>query len=485
MNAPENEFPIGVARSKRQFPDHAVDAAYPVGWPVYTVRLTLTVLTQHEISTVARYILRLASLGPIQPTELGRLLSLSSKFVAGAAAELLGGDLIVQHPDLHLEITEQGRQTLAAGGLSWSPKREHISVPFEPLTRRVLDIETRDLMYPDMAGKNGLFVLPPTGDKPRPTELRIEAIRDYARMEEGIKPEEIAGIAEVHNRNAQLRYRNDITVVKLAAPGNNHPTFAAFRGREYLEEETTALQRLAESGVNLVPEEYASNDVEPWTQSRSVSRDEANLLAAIKENDRAVAEAQATRSDTQSERERAEQDRRIAELDAENASLRKQLGSAVRLIKTEEHHSLLLEAIDRAQSELTLVSAWIGQDAFDSEVCRKLRQAMARGVQVRIAWGLGTRRGPEADRNRAKGDNALSALRKGASNTLLKQLTVNRTETHEKFIICDDQFCAWGSFNWLSYRGKIDNGYRRETSLYSERPDDIALWKDNAAELFR
>jgi len=62
---------------------------------------------------------------------------------------------------------------------------------------------------------------------------------------------------------------------------------------------------------------------------------------------------------------------------------------------------------------------------------------------------------------------------------------VKRTETHEKFIICDNRFCVFGSFNWLSYRGERDRGYRRETSLYSERPDDLALWKANADSLFR
>lgn len=42
----------------------------------------------------------------------------------------------------------------------------------------------------------------------------------------------------------------------------------------------------------------------------------------------------------------------------------------------------------------------------------------------------------------------------------------------------------WGSFNWLSYGGQGDGGYRRETSAYSERPADVALWKANAATLF-
>ena len=66
-----------------------------------------------------------------------------------------------------------------------------------------------------------------------------------------------------------------------------------------------------------------------------------------------------------------------------------------------------------------------------------------------------------------------------------KLLMERRVETHEKFIICDDVFCAWGSFNWLSYRGERDSGYRREASVYSERQEDVELWNGNAAALFK
>ena len=504
MQEPEKEIRIAAARAKRRLPDCEVEAAYPIGWPVYAARLALTVLAAADVSTVARFILRLIGLEPMEPAKLGRLLGLPDKFVAGAAAELLQKELAVQRPDLKLEITAQGRQALADGGRAWSPQRKYVTAPFCPITRRIVDIGTDDLLYPDVAEKDGLFVIPASGDKPRLSELQIEDIREYARSEEDIKPEEITEVAEIRSRDARLRYRNDITVVKLTAPGRNSPTFAAYNGREYLEAETLALQRFAEeSGVNLTPEEFAQNLPEPWTQSRTTTRDEENLLAAINDADRDAGKVDADISATQVEQEEAQDGpektelvRRLQQLEVDKAeqahrlaeaerALAEQTGGATRLIKTEEHRPLLLEAIDKAQSELTLVSAWIGADAFDVELCRKLRRAMARGVQVRIAWGLGTRRGPEADRNRQRGENALVVLRRGVTKKLLEQLTVNRTETHEKFIICDDQFCASGSFNWLSYRGEIDRGYRRETSFYSERPDDIALWKANAAHLFR
>lgn len=507
MNEPEKETVIAAARAKRRFPDCEVEAAYPIGWPTYDVRLVLTVLAEDDVATVSRFILRLIGLEPMEPAELGRLLGLSDKFVAGAAAELVEKELAIQRPDRHLEITEQGRQALAAGGRSWSPQRKYPHVSFCPLTRRILDIDTNHLLYPDEAGKNGLFVIPASGNKPRLSELPIEDIREYTRDKEGLKPEEITEVAEIRSRETRLRYRNDITVVKLVAPGRSSPTYVAYRGREYLEEQSLALQRLAEeSGMNLTPGEFAESISEPWAQSRTTTRDEENLLAAINDADHAVGKVDEDISATQAEQEeapdgpeKAELAGRLEQLEIDKAEgahrlaeaerkLAEQTDGATRLIKTEEHRPLLLEAIDKAQSELTLVSAWIGPDAFDRDLCRKLRQAMARGVQVRIAWGLGTRRGPEADRNRTRGEAALRELKRGVSNDLLSNLTVKRTETHEKFIICDDRFCASGSFNWLSYRGdrgELDRGYRRETSFYSERSGDIALWKANAASLFR
>ena len=132
-----------------------------------------------------------------------------------------------------------------------------------------------------------------------------------------------------------------------------------------------------------------------------------------------------------------------------------------------------------------MVSAWIKPKAFDAEVCMMLVKAIHRGVTVRIGWGLGTtRRGGERERNTAGGREALAQLERVVPQKEYHRLVVRRTETHEKYIICDDLFCAWGSFNWLSYRGERDEGYRRESSFYTERAEDIAMWKANAATLF-
>ena len=172
-------------------------------------------------------------------------------------------------------------------------------------------------------------------------------------------------------------------------------------------------------------------------------------------------------------------------LDTAEEGLSRETRGETRLIRTEQHRRLLLDAIGGAKGELILVSAWIGREAFDEEVQKGIVEAMRRGVKVRIAWGLGTnKRGSEGSRNRERGEGVLKQLRQRVPKDLRDRLVDRRTETHEKFIICDESFCAWGSFNWLSYRGERDSGYRRETSYYSERGTDIALWRENARTLF-
>ena len=511
MDSLRHEMTIAVARAQRRFEGYRVDVAYPICWPVYSIRLTMTVMAEQELSTVARYILRLSNSGISAPQEFGRLLGLPDNFTVNAAAELLGAELVVQQYDGRLAITDHGRETLLNGGRSWQPRREHMRIPFDPLTRRVLDTNVRGLLHRDQVQKSGTFVVPGTGNKPRLSELRIEEIRDFTHGEEGISPEEIIEVAEFRDRDAWLRYRDGLIVVKMDSLRGDQPFFAVYRGYDYLDEETNAVQRLVDSGLTLIPEEFASPAQDPWLDSRSASRNEETLLNAIKDSGRGVAEieqaiteAQTSLLDDRASQQQDEVSARLAQLEAEKTQmaealanseqqLLEQSGGAIRLIKTEEHRPLLIQAIEKASAELTLVSAWIRPDAFDDELRRKLAEAINRGVTVRIAWGFGTNwnrstpghKRAEAQNNKRLGDDALARLERMLPEDSLGQLVTKRVETHQKFIICDDLFCASGSFNWLSYRGRVDHGYRLETSFYSERSDDIALWKAQAADLFR
>ena len=504
MTTSNNEYAAVVSRAHRRFPDHKLDVAFQVCLPVYEVRLRIIEMAEHELSTSARFILQLSNLDVAQPAELGRLLGLSDRYVAEAAAELLNDGLVVQRPDQGIEITDKGREVLNSGGRSLRPRNRHPRVPYDYLTKRILEIDTKRLLERNVVRKEGLFVVPAKLSRPRLSNIRIDEVRDYDSIyTQRRDPTEILEIANI--KDMWLKYRYDVVLVKLDEPGSGRPTFAAYGAHQYLEEESSAIQRLADSGTDLVPDEFKSagqslhqvSSVSASSEETSLISDIAEIHSEVVEKDLAVAEARATQGTTQNAQERADLASRIDELEAEKLELTNRLAERedklntlakgeTRLIRTEEHRHLLLQAIDQASSQLTLVSAWIDPYAFDDEICRRLAAAIGRGVTVRIAWGLGTRRrGREADRNRLKGNSALSKLKRLVPKDRRKQLIEKVTETHEKFIICDGLFCAWGSFNWLSYRGQRDEGYRRETSYYSERQADITLWKENATSLFR
>ena len=494
MNDSRSPIDIIASRARRWFPNFTLDAVYPVCWPVYRVRLTVTVLEQSELATSSHFILKFLNVGVAEPVELARMLGLPDNYIAAAAAELLRGELVSQGPDRRLTITEEGIQTLKNKGQALSPKTRQIEVPFDPLTRKVLDIDVRGLLGQDAVLKGGFFLIQSSGSKPKLSDLSIEKIKDYNahNAPDDQIEQEIINVAEIRSQNARLQFRQDILVAKLDNSDSGESTFAAFGGHQYLEDETTILRRLQENGVRLVPGELESSEANrrSWRDAQTISSQEATLLDRIYELDTAANQAeQAVAGEDETQKlasiiqHRDELTGRIAELETE---LRRHTSGAFRLVKTEEHHPLLLQAIDQSNVELTLVSAWIDPYAFDGEVIGKIVSALKRGVTVRIGWGLGVeRRDSESQRNLRKGEETLMKLRQSVPQGAMGRLVERRIGTHEKFIICDDKFCVWGSFNWLSYRGNTDRGYRREASSYSTRPEDIELWKQNASTLFQ
>ena len=501
MTFPESEIIAVASRAQDRYPGLSLDIAFPICLPVYELRLRVTEMGEHELSTASRFVLQLVSLKVSQPDEIGKMLGISKSYVAHTATELLRESMVVQRPDKALEITEVGREALTTGGRSFRPRNRHPKIPYDPLTKSVVDLDIDQLLDRTVVRKNGLFVVPTSPRKPRLSAIRLDDVRAYDSHTRRQTMTEILDINDI--KDSKLRYRDDIILAKLDGPDSDKSTYAAYRAQQYMDDISGALQRLADRGTDLVPDELKTDSQWAVTSSVSASSQELIIVSDIDElhsevvaKARAVEEAKVTRGTTQSSKERALLAERIEGLERDKERLEGKLAQRegelseltkgeTKLLRTEEHRHYLLKAINNAKKELILVSAWVNPYAFDDEICRQLVAAIGRGVNVRIAWGLGiTGRRRDGARNRINGDSAIGNLRRLIPRNQRQQLVVKLTETHEKFIICDDQFCAWGSFNWLSYRGERDSGYRRETSYYSERRDDIALWKNNAESLF-
>ena len=486
------------ARAKRRFRDYDVDLAYEVCLPVYDLRIRIVEHQRGKLSTAARFVLMLANVEVTDVTEICRFLGLSEGEVVLAAAELLSGTLVAQQPDQSLQVTELGRAVLRDAGRTYRPRNRHPRVPYDPLLRAIPTVDLDDLLDREDVRKEGLFVPATKPRRPRLSQVRLAEVKEYEeQFGKAAQEVEILQVADI--KDVRLRYRNDVILVRLQHRQSRSELYVAYRAQQYLERESEALQRLAASGFKLVPQDVGPGKgaVASWArlppEESRLAEDIGELDEALGKVEMAVADVESIRTATQDERERAALEEDLTESKAERERLRAELqekerqlevlsGGEARLVRTEQHRPMLFDAARTAVAELTIVSAWVNSRTLDEDLCLALTGAINRGVTVRIAWGFGTR--GERDRNRVKGDKALADLRKMVPKAHRCRLIVKRIETHEKFVICDDRFCVWGSFNWLSYRGQQDEGYRRETSSYSERPSDVALWKNNAATLF-
>ena len=213
-----------VARVKREFPDHRIDTAFPICLPVYQLRLRVTVLVEHKLSTAARFVLQLVDLDVSTPSDICSHLGLSETQVLNVAAELIGSGLVVQRTDLGIKTTEKGRQVLNQNGLSMRPQNRHPRVPYDPLTRRIVDIEIDSLIDKTTVRKYGLYVTPTRPRRPTLNQVEIERVRRYCGAYSQRKDDsEILDISAI--KDVKLRYRQDILLFRLLRTGSVKPTF--------------------------------------------------------------------------------------------------------------------------------------------------------------------------------------------------------------------------------------------------------------------
>ena len=272
-----------IVRARRQFPDHQVDVAYRVCLPVYEVTLKVTEMAASDLSTTARFVLQIVQVGVAAADEIGRLMGLDSGNVTTAAGELLAANLVVQRGDQKIEITEEGKTVLRDGGRTLRPRNRHLKVAYDAATRMVLNMDTDRLLHREAVRERGLFVAPVGPRRPRVNNIPLEDVVEYDRIF-GRRGRGMDGeILEVSAiRDVRLKYRDDVVVAKLDGAPPAKPLFAAYRAGQYLPEESTALERFAERGVNLVPEEHEQGGGRmPWAQSTVVGGEESKLLESI------------------------------------------------------------------------------------------------------------------------------------------------------------------------------------------------------------
>jgi hypothetical protein len=136
------------------------------------------------------------------------------------------------------------------------------------------------------------------------------------------------------------------------------------------------------------------------------------------------------------------------------------------LLNAEEHDTFLVDVLEKAVSEVHIVTPWIRRGCVEGNeplaAVAAMAQAVRKGVKVRVYTDYGSNtQGPDErlrKQRRQDLDVAVKTLK-------LKQIDVVFVwKVHSKIVIGDGSTYCVGSFNWLSAR-RDDAGARHETSL--------------------
>ena len=109
---------------------------------------------------------------------------------------------------------------------------------------------------------------------------------------------------------------------------------------------------------------------------------------------------------------------------------------------------------------------------MNNEILNRIERALQRKTEVIIGYGISKKE--DSDRWILQ---RLSDIQKKWYGKNLH--LVRLSNTHEKVLIKDNEFMVITSFNWLSFKGDPNKGFRQETGYYTESKDAIKQMKAN------
>ncbi len=473
----------------REFPDFDPAQAFEAGIPVYYTRLAIEVLEPQKLTSFQSYFLHAVALGVNTQEKLAHLLGLEETDLLAPGASLLKLEYIQQglpvDGERPISLTNKGHQALSENPPP-VPKRKTASMHFNALTWIPIPLED-DTFSVDLMCKEGYFILPGQ-QKTRPTlgdytEKDVaSALSDDSDFQDNVVTE----LLEL--KRVELQYIAPVTVVLLQHRETREERLAVYRNSVQLRSESAAVQQLYDLGKLTLPSEIAFLNAPvidlPIPLPAAVA-DTTRSLART-EYDLANLEAELQVQETTQSDDTGGHDlllERIRQL-KEELSLKRQEGeqyrelltqSQITFLSTEEHRPFLEQALREATNEILIISPWMNRRTCNDEICKLVGAAIGRGVYIHIGYGIGKERDArEAERNHQNMKTVRREFERWMPKDSPGRLIMRETSgTHQKILVCDRVFAITGSFNWLSYAGQKDEGYRKETGTLHRLPQQV------------
>lgn len=216
--------------------------------------------------------------------------------------------------------------------------------------------------------------------------------------------------------------------------------------------------------ISVLPKEIIESAKSFSYKDSTLVREISNLttqLDAIKNDD-----------DGNDEQQKESATEKIRFLEKKIEEMKNERKSSDRILSTYDHRPLLLDALENAQNTVVILSPWIKSGGLNNEILGCIEKALQRNTRVIIGYGISKKE--DSDRWILK---RLADIQKKKHGN--KLLLVKLSNTHEKVLIKDNEYMVITSFNWLSFKGDPNKGFRQETGYYTESKDAIKQMKEN------
>ena len=482
-----------LAKSKANaVPNCSLVKYYEAGVPQWHMEVILTMLKQKNLTVLQEFILKFISAGIENVAEIRSFLGINESAINNAVAVLQKNSFIsVDIFYSKLKLTDKGEKALREAAII-VPEDIEYALYVDGLLGNIY-LDTRKLYTQKELHDFDIKPVNTIIDKPTQDYLVYENVKravNTFKKSHAYEQDKLEGdLQEVSKVVMTYIEYKKIYVLVFMNNKSGDIELQAYEGASRNDDYGIALQKMYinntrvfdfdskneevdnpgdDSLIGVLPKEVIESAKAFAYKDSTIDKEISNLntqLIDIKENSQDEDEIQ---KETATERIRF-LEKKIAEMENERKG-------ADRVLTTYDHRPLLIDALDNVQNCVIIVSPWIKAGGLNNEIIDRIEKALQKKARVVIGYGIS-----EKEDNDEWIINKLSDIQKKWYGK--KYLNIIRlSNTHEKVLIKDNEFMVITSFNWLSFKGDPNKGFRQETGYYTESKDAISQMKINLSQ---
>lgn len=481
-----------LAKSKvNSIPNSKLVKYYEAALPQYHMEAVLTMLKKKRLSLLQEFILKFVSTGINDISEIGTFLGINPSTINNAVATLQQESMLsVDIYKSKLKLTDKGESALKEaatiipenieyaiyvdgllGTIYLDTKRlyTHKEVKTFDLTPVVPDIEkpTIDyLVYENVKRAINLFKKNHAYER----DKLDGDIQEVARVEKTyVEYKKVSVLVFMNNKTGDIELqvydgatRNDEYGIALQKLYNSNAKVFDFDNKRDADE--TDEHPL----TSILPKEIIENAKAFTYKNTSIDKEIFNLTTQLTEIRDSI-------QDDDEEGQKESSTERVRFLEQKIAEMENERKGADRILSTYDHRPLLIDALENAQNCVVIISPWIKSGGLNNQILNLIEKAVQRKTRIVIGYGIS-----EKEDNHKWILDRLGDIQKKRHGQYLVLVRLNNT--HEKVLIKDNEFMVITSFNWLSFKGDPNKGFRQETGYYTESKEAIAQMKANLSQ---